>query len=154
MARITWQESFSVGVEVIDSDHRLLVSLINQLEDAILGGQGCDVVAAVLRVLVDYTHSHFAREELLMRKAGYRQLEAHIKEHRALTDQVAVLVKKVNDQPEVTLDRALLDFLQHWLTDHILGADRAYAPYLQGVTLNEEEHLDAVEQPNRPPRGP
>lgn len=152
MARITWQEAYSVGVEVIDSDHRLLVSLINQLEDAIVGGQGCDVEAAVLRVLVDYTHSHFAREELFMRKAAYPELDAHIKEHRALTDQVAALVKKVNEQPEVNLDRALLDFLQHWLRDHILGADRAYAPYLKGISLDADEHREAAEQPNRPPR--
>jgi hemerythrin-like metal-binding protein len=151
MTLISWQASYSVGSELMDTDHQLLVSLINQLDDAISGGHGSDVVGSVLRVLVEYTHSHFAREELLMEKGHYPNLTAHIAEHRKLTSQVSAIVERNTHQDGLNVDRDLLNFLTAWLTNHIAGSDKDYSAYIQGVELSPEEQLSAVEQINRPP---
>lgn len=139
MPLITWQDSYSVGVPLIDDDHRLLVSLINQLDDAIQGGQGRDVVGSVLNVLEEYTRGHFGREERLMEKAGYPDLVPHRREHHKLTDQVRAIVERYHAGPDETLDADVLAFLKTWLTGHILGVDMKYAPYLEGVTLTPDE---------------
>jgi hemerythrin len=144
MPLITWQDGYSVGVPQIDDDHKLLVSLINQLDDAIRGGQGHDVVGSVLTVLEEYTHGHFGREELLMAKAGYSDLPAHHREHEKLTAQVRDIAGRYHRGDRAALDGAVLEFLKTWLTGHILGVDMKYAPYLDGVALTPEELLASI----------
>lgn len=139
MSLITWQDSYSVGVPLIDDDHKLLVTLINQLDDAIQGGQGRDVVGSVLNVLEEYTRGHFGREELLMEKAGYADLPPHRREHRKLTDQVRDIVVRYHGHQDEHLDSEVLTFLKTWLTGHILGVDMKYAPHLKGITLTPDE---------------
>ncbi len=143
MPLITWRDSYSVGVPLIDNDHKLLVSLINQLDDAINGGQGRDVVGSVLNVLEEYTRGHFGREELLMRKAGYADLPPHKREHEKLTAQVHEIVARYAGGDDSHIDDHLLQFLKSWLTGHILGVDMKYTPYLKGVDLTPEEMLSA-----------
>lgn len=144
MALITWKDSYSVGVDLIDNDHKLLVSLINQLGDATEGGQGRDVVGSVLNVLIEYTEGHFGREELLMEKGGYPDLAAHREHHRALTTTVRKMVAQYRDGTAQALDRDILDFLQSWLTGHILGVDMEYRPFVKDVTLTPEELLASL----------
>ena len=56
MSIIQWTPDFSVGVGSIDTDHKVLISLINQLDDAILGGEPKQTVRRVLDALSDYTN--------------------------------------------------------------------------------------------------
>lgn len=144
MALITWKDSYSVGVDLIDNDHKLLVSLINQLGDATEGGQGRDVVGSVLNVLIEYTEGHFGREELLMEKGGYPDLAAHREHHRALTSTVREKVAQYREGKTGALDRDILDFLKSWLTGHILGVDMEYRPFVKDVTLTPEELLASL----------
>ncbi|MGC2856826.1 bacteriohemerythrin [Novispirillum sp. DQ9] len=144
MTLITWQDSYSVGVDLIDSDHKLLVSLINQLGDAADGGQGRDVVGSVLNVLIEYTEGHFSREERLMEKGGYPDLPAHREHHRALTNKVREMVGQYRDGRIDALDSDILEFLRSWLTGHILGVDMEYRPYVKDVTLTPEELLASL----------
>jgi len=56
MALITWNAALSVGVKEIDDQHKKLIDLVNQLNDAMHAGKGRDVLGAVLAELVKYTH--------------------------------------------------------------------------------------------------
>lgn len=141
MALINWQDSYSVGVDLIDTDHKLLVSLINQLDDAMTEGGGRDTVGSVLNVLLEYTETHFGREELLMEKGAYPELAPHKREHAKLTAQVRGIVERWHGGDDASLDGEVLDFLKNWLTGHILGVDRKYAPYVKGQTLTPDELL-------------
>lgn len=141
MALITWQDSYSVGVEMIDADHQLLVSLINQLDDAMNEGGGRDTVGSVLNVLLEYTETHFGREELLMEKGSYPELAPHKREHSKLTGQVRQIVERWHGGDDASLDAEVLDFLKTWLTGHILGVDRKYTPFVEGLTLTPDELL-------------
>jgi len=144
MALITWQDSYSVGVAQIDNDHKLLVSLINQLGAAVEEGQSGDVVGSVLNVVIEYTASHFGREELLMEKGGYPGLAAHKAEHAKLTARVRDIVARYNGGTDGQLDRDVLVFLKTWLTGHILGVDRQYTDYVRDVTLTPEELFASI----------
>lgn len=144
MQLITWQDSFSVGVDLVDNDHKLLVSLIKQLNDAVEGGQGREVVGSVLNVLIEYTESHFSREERLMEKGGYPDLPAHRKHHEKLCAQVREMVDQYKRGETETLDRHILEFLSDWLTGHILGVDMQYRPYVQGVELTPDEIMETL----------
>ena len=63
MSLLTWNPAMSVGVRLLDEDHKKLIAMINQLHDGMLAGHSNDVVGDVLRRLVSYTVEHFRREE-------------------------------------------------------------------------------------------
>ncbi len=52
MALIQWDGSFSVKVAEIDQQHQKLVSMINDLNDAMKQGKGKDVLGKIVNELV------------------------------------------------------------------------------------------------------
>ena len=126
MPLITWTEELSIGVEAVDSDHQLLVHLINQLDEAVEDGQGQDTVGSVLNVLFDYTEYHFDREELLMEACGYVGFEKHRDMHSDLKAKVVEIRDAFLADEKAVLGVEVLQFLKDWLTDHIIGQDKLF----------------------------
>lgn len=122
----------SVGVESIDTDHKFLISLINQLKDALDAEQDREVVGSVLNALLDYTVYHFRREEALMDACAYPELDPHRQLHAELTDRVKAIRAEYLDREDGDIGTEVLAFLKDWLVRHILGSDMEYRPYLQG----------------------
>jgi hemerythrin len=133
MPIIHWTPDFSVGVGSIDTDHKVLISLINQLDDAIRGEEPKQTVSRVLDALLDYTNYHFSREELLMRACAYPDIEAHARTHATLRAQVADIRNRYRRNAESIRAREVLAFLKNWLTAHIVGRDKLYAPFMQSA---------------------
>ena len=125
-----WQDSWLVGIQAIDVQHKHLVTLVNQLHDAMKKGQGRQATGAVLNSLVEYTKAHFSTEERLLQLNGYPEFLAHKMEHERLTTKV-VNYQKSWDAGEIALSVELLSFLSDWLRSHILGVDKKYVPHLQ-----------------------
>jgi len=123
---VTWQRQYALGIDKIDSEHRQLVEMISMLEKA----EGRHDEAAIARDIVNrivvYVGRHFRSEEDAMNSAGYPHLEAHRKSHNDFTRRVYEL--KASQNPDAAEVRKLL---MQWLVDHILKADRDYAPYIQ-----------------------
>jgi len=132
MPAITWTNHLSVGVHPIDTDHKLLISLINQLHDAIDDGLGDETVGSVLNALCDYTDYHFGREEALMAACGYPDLDAHKRIHAQLAGKVKGLRDDFLKGGKEILGEDVLEFMKTWLTDHILGIDKRYQPFMDG----------------------
>jgi len=121
----------SVGVDSIDDDHKILIKLINELDEAIDADDSHELVIYVLNGLADYTQYHFAREEGLMAACRYPGFARHCKEHRDIRKQVMRFRESFNNNIIGGDDRKLLEFVRGWLSGHILGSDMAYAPYLR-----------------------
>ena len=68
---LTWKDSYSVGIESIDNDHKKLIHLINNLQTSIDYKTDKQFEKQTLDEVIDYTHYHFSREEELMKKHGY-----------------------------------------------------------------------------------
>ena len=141
MPIIHWTPDFTVGVSSLDTDHKVLISLINQLDDAIRAGEPQATLTRVLEALLDYTDYHFAREEALMHACRYPDVEAHIRIHQTLRAQVQDIRDRYRRNPESMHSREVLAFLKNWLTAHIVGRDKLYTPFLQsaGDMLREAE---------------
>jgi hemerythrin-like metal-binding protein len=130
MAVIQWTQDMSVGIQSLDDDHKILVGMVNRLDDAINAARGKQTLSSVLDALVDYTSYHFSREEALMRACGYPDLDAHGHTHRVLRIQVAHIRDRYRGNPDSIHDREVLAFLKNWLTSHIMGRDKLYAPFM------------------------
>lgn len=123
----SWDPSLSVGIEVIDTQHRRIIDYINDLYIARNDNDSAKV-SEVLNGLVDYTRTHFVFEEALMQQAGYTLSESHKKVHDAFIAHINKYVQRHENGEDIT--RGLLSDLQIWLTNHIQNEDRDYAPYV------------------------
>lgn len=142
MAILQWTPELSVGVESLDADHRQIIRLINQLDDAIKSGEPGATVRHVLDALLDYADYHFAREETLMQVSGYPDADAHIRCHKTLAFQVTNIRDHYVRNPESIHEREVLAFLKNWLTAHIMGRDKLYAPFM----ASKREQVEQAEQ--------
>jgi len=127
-----WSSEYSVGIDTIDSQHKELINILNRLFVAVFQREGDTVISGILDALVDYTKTHFALEERLMRDAKYKYLEPHIAEHRKLINQLDELCKKHLIE-EKTIYFEMLRFLKKWLKDHIKGIDTLYSEDLKAA---------------------
>jgi hemerythrin-like metal-binding protein len=124
-----WKNDYSVKIQSIDAQHKVLFGLASELNAAMAKGQGKTMLASVLDRLVSYTVAHFANEEALMAKYRYPRLAEHKIEHDALTKKVGkIRADLVSDRGVLTID--VMDFLQDWLTKHIQHSDMHYAEYI------------------------
>ncbi|EKD27068.1 MAG: hypothetical protein ACD_79C00896G0004 [uncultured bacterium] len=128
MAFIDWTDSLSVGINLIDEQHKKLVGLVNSLYDAMKVGKGNDVLGKILEELIEYTKYHFSTEEELMKKHLYPKFLDHKKEHDALT-KAAVDLAKQHKEGAMLLSMKVNTFLKDWLTNHIMGTDKKYSPF-------------------------
>ena len=129
MALIDWSPKMSVGIASIDADHRKLVVLVNDLYEAMSVGEGSKVLGRVLDELIQYTRTHFVREEGLFRMHGYEQEAEHKAEHDKLLRTVDDLRRRL-DAGERVSPVATGTFLKQWLTEHIQGSDMAYSAFM------------------------
>ena len=117
-------------VDVLDSDHKALIALINRLHDDLEAGRAAPL-EPVLDRLIAYVEFHFAREERVMEACCFPGLDFHREEHEAFAQQVDEARRRLaRDGPAaVTVD--LLDYLKGWLNAHILIQDKAYQPHVE-----------------------
>jgi len=121
MPYFAWNDSLLVGIKDIDEQHRRLVELINGLNDAVTrSGQHCPAPELVAR-LKAYADEHFHIEEGYMQAFAYPDFEQHLREHDSF--RAAVQIFEDNSASDSANPSEVLDFLKHWLTEHILGLD-------------------------------
>ncbi|MFY9644458.1 MAG: bacteriohemerythrin [Terriglobales bacterium] len=136
MPLMTWNDKLSVGVNVIDDDHKKLVSLVNELYDGITAGKGKEALGKILDRLVDYTKVHFDREEQFFARTAYPAAAAHKQEHTDLTKQVLDVQAKYKRGEVLTLSLEVMNFLKNWLVNHIQGSDKKYGPHLNAKGIH------------------
>jgi len=121
-----WKDEYSVGVESIDDDHRKLLNLINKFQTAVHYRTGKEFEKEAFDEVIAYTKYHFDREEKMMLEAGYPELEAHKKIHRAMVAKIDEFVKDYETRGHEALEGVSL-FLKDWLVNHINGIDQDYS---------------------------
>jgi hemerythrin len=132
---IEWNEKYSVHIEEIDSQHKIIFSIINRLHDAMKARKGKEVIGDLLGELIDYTYYHFATEEKYFRLHGYPRFDVHKSEHDLMRNLVADLKRKFDANDEMIITESM-ELLKDWLSDHVLGSDQKYGSFLneQGIT--------------------
>ena len=123
MALITWSNMLSTGIIEQDNQHKRLIDLINQLNDAMKAGKGNEVLGKVLSELVNYTVTHFGYEEKLMAQYKYEDTPAHKAEHAKFV-QTAGDLKKKFESGNAVITVEIMNFLRDWLTNHIMKTDK------------------------------
>jgi len=122
MSLITWRDEFSVNVDAVDHEHREMIELINELDEAMGADADQATVVAALGEIYARIAAHFALEEKIMRDANYTRFAAHKQDHEMLLDELLDVVDGVDDDgryDRVDLSRTL----DRWFSDHFRTHD-------------------------------
>ncbi|PWC49318.1 bacteriohemerythrin [Azospirillum sp. TSA6c] len=131
-----WTDALAVGEEGIDTDHMILIALMN--EAAALAGRagrsGGDRRASARALgeavgrLLAYTALHFEQEERLMEQCGYPDTRVHKAQHEALRSRADDLRRRLDAGDSVADE--LLALVREWLFEHIQRADKRIGEHL------------------------
>ena len=83
--QMEWQDSYNIGVEIIDREHQRLFRIINRLL-AYDDDKGQWASQEGIKYFKAHAVKHFDEEEEYMASIGYPGLETHRKIHRSFRD--------------------------------------------------------------------
>ena len=123
---IQWDDSLSVNVAAIDLQHKKLVKMINELDDAMRVGKSKGILGSIVSGLIGYVGIHFSTEEKYFAKFNYPETDQHTQEHKAFSAKVDDFAKKFQTG-QLGLSIDVMTFLSDWLGKHIKGTDKKYS---------------------------
>lgn len=120
-----WTQNLSVGVKMIDDQHKMWFEKAEKLFEAGQNHQAKEYIGELLTFLDDYTKKHFADEERYMLRIHYPEYEAQKTAHAVFIEKLAKLREDFNASGGSLL--VLLNANQmvlEWLTNHISTMDK------------------------------
>ena len=133
MAFLSWRKEYEIGVAAIDAEHRRLVGLANDFNDALAEGDNSGAGGKMLTQLIAYAEEHFQHEEHLMRENGYPGLDKHQAQHVGFISDIFSVNEKIASNP-ATANATVLKWLKQWLFVHVLREDMDFSDFLQRKT--------------------
>lgn len=122
LLKVNWKQEYSVGIPIIDNQHKELFEIVNTLIAYYNEPEKLDLFYSYLNILVDYTVEHFSTEERILEEMSSSELEHQKTEHSEFKERViSAITCELED--EVTYRHTLIIFLQEWLTKHIINSD-------------------------------
>jgi hemerythrin len=130
MSEPVWDNSYSVGNETLDQQHRKILVLCARAIDCLENDDaGTDEQAhLILNELKFYVDLHFRTEEQILSLCHYPDLAEQKAEHleysRRLTEMFYAATQGLIDKAGICV------FLSSWWRGHILGSDMLYRCYV------------------------
>ncbi|WP_052263290.1 bacteriohemerythrin [Geobacter pickeringii] len=139
---VEWKESYAVGIDEVDRQHRELFARFETLMNAIGAGKGKEELLSLLGFLDDYVIAHFRDEEELHRTHHYPDAGFHREAHAVLQRKLATLrgeieTSGISNLMVIQTGRTLFN----WLVDHVCGRDRHFGEFLRGGGAERIEAL-------------
>lgn len=124
MTQVRWSDDYCIGIEAVDSQHKKLFDIMNQL--SLASEQDVDIkdIVDLFEELNSYTQYHFKEEEIYFSTLPPEEFERHKKEHEFFITELDNTIQQCNRIGALSL--GLLYFLNDWLVNHILIEDQKY----------------------------
>ncbi len=138
---VTWKDSFLIGNELIDSEHKHLFDIAQKAfehNDESMSRK--ERVKLILSELYDYTKTHFAHEEVLMQAIEFYDLDSHILLHRQIEQEMHTFIKSLSVIGLESFEEKLALFIEKWLIYHVINDDRRIAEW-----MSDREELTNLE---------
>ncbi len=127
---LEWNEGLSVSHPEMDAQHKKLVYSINAIIDC-ANNPDTDIQEMAVRYLPTFQtlfFEHLSREEAILARVNYPDLDQHKAAHDGYRDTIPALIQRSIDnnilQPE------LLQVLYSWNSTHIQSDDQRYKGYM------------------------
>jgi hemerythrin len=156
---ILWRPTMAIDNSIIDHDHQVLLSIVNDFDEAIPSMSGKAELERTLAKLHHYINVHMGREEHLQAVARFPERKDHHEQHGVLRRKLDTIDRKVaaldlsaidalrdageHDDVSFVDDDAVKQFLSAyeeirrllhtWFVDHIIKSDRLMKPYVEAM---------------------
>ena len=136
MAELKWRDSYEIGVNFIDEDHKGLLNIILELQKEIEVGDPSNVYV-LLNKFINETKAHFSKEEAFLDKTNYPGLRKHKAYHKELLEKIETSKNKLETMKEKKDLKRHFDSMARFVFDDILQGDINFKSYLE-----HEGHTD------------
>lgn len=125
MAKLAWDEHFSVGVASMDRQHQVILDHLSAIGSALEAAAPRSKCAGMLEYLDIYCKMHFFEEERLMNVVNYAALVHHQRQH----DLFATDLERYMSQEQLGLDGLMA--IHDLFISHILKEDLPYGVFMR-----------------------
>jgi hemerythrin len=126
---LEWREQLSVGNDLIDSDHKYLIGLINRIEES-MATMNRGQLTEGLDSLSRYSLTHFALEEKIADGVHYPQIPRLHESHEALLGKLEQVRQELDEDWTPTSIEHFIALLRAWLINHVIKEDLLMKPFL------------------------
>jgi hemerythrin len=132
LEKLNWTDEFSIGNTNIDTVHKSLIDIYNNLIKYAESKRNRKEFAMILSKMTDYSLVHFKKEEEYMQKMSYPELTEHKRLHKDYIYKVAMYNADLLgiNPPEI---KEIINFIYIWWVDHILKIDKKYEDYKKEI---------------------
>ena len=127
-----WDPALATGHDIIDNQHKQLITAVNELFEAHRSGKGRKEVERTMDFLVAYTIKHFSDEEKLQIKSEYPHHLAHKQLHdgfKGEAEELAAALRR-NGPTEEFISHVCVT-IGRWVINHIKSEDFTMAAHVR-----------------------
>jgi hemerythrin len=124
---IVWQDEYSIGIPILDEQHRGIITTINSLHYFLQQGHELNFLKPTIDISRLFMGFHFATEKELLVQIHYPGIREDTVLHTKLFDQYKETSLEAIEHKDPEL---LLKFLRQWWISHINEEHKVYAPFL------------------------
>lgn len=150
MNHIEWDESYKIGVDFLDKEHKQLFSRMNKLLDLIENEEKSEWVCREgVKYLRNHTTEHFEHEEAYMQSIHYNEYEIHKHLHDDFRYKTLPALETEMEETQYSVEsiRHFLGVCIGWVVAHTQTEDQAIVgkTISKWTDLPQEEEKGALE---------
>lgn len=133
MTNLMWTKKLSVGNDIIDSEHKNLISMANGIVDAI-SARDYDEIAQAFELIESWLTVHYSNEEEIARAVNFDYSRHKLAQQHQLNELRFLRDELLGRNSLWSKDIAehFAHFLKNWIIDdHIIRLDMQMRPALQ-----------------------
>jgi len=142
---ITWSPTYSVGVKVIDDQHKKLFNFVNDMYNHIAGNEEAEQAyfKKIIQQIFEHIRTNFATEEKILLVTKFPDYIEHKSAHESFILTLIGNMKDVETGKKMNLT-AFIHFLRDWILTHIAIMDRQHFEFLR-KNLSKLNKKDIIE---------
>ena len=146
---VKWDDRYSIGIPLVDNQHKQLVVLTNELYKAchFSNEAAKEKFRKAIREAVAYVKFHFSVEERIMEKADYPEYAVHKKHHIEFIQEILNNVMAFETGKRF-VPRQFAKFLWDWILSHIAITDSKLRDHL--LKLYDAGKIDCITVNKKP----
>lgn len=129
MEEIKWEKEFDILIKDLDEPRKFLADKLSEVLKNISTNPGSSNIED-LNAVIDGFRIHFGREEKLLAKYGYPEVDLHRKEHKSYVRYLIKLRRKLAENPDLAENEMVKEIADVY-REHLSKSDKEYAPYLR-----------------------
>ena len=144
---VTWSPTFSVGVKLVDDQHKFLLNLVNDMFNHVTGDEveEREYFKKIIKQAVDYVKTHFSTEEKIMLHTNFPGYMEHKKAHDAFVLTVVENIKLFESGKRWVL-ADFTKYLKEWVLTHIAIMDKQYFNYFKQIATRKADGRLSINQ--------